>query len=194
MWRYGEAEHTSRAGRALAGDASRHLPSSGRGRSGGARSGPDWRGARSSLGDPVVPPQGAEACRAGDSPARGTLARLRGQLRHHDRLDRLPDPSLLRWRSISLRDRSPDCRRPERDRMTTTIYHNPNCGTSRNVLALIRNSGEEPKVIEYLDTPPSRERLVDLIAAMGIPVRDLLRRKGTPYDELKLDARSEERR
>ena len=71
--------------------------------------------------------------------------------------------------------------------MTTRIYHNPNCGTSRNVLALIRNSGEEPKVIEYLDTPPSRERLVDLIAAMGIPVRNLLRRKGTPYDDLGLD-------
>ena len=71
--------------------------------------------------------------------------------------------------------------------MTTTIYHTPNCGTSRNVLALIRNSGEEPEVIEYLKTPPSRERLVALIAAMGIPVRDLLRRKGTPYDELGLD-------
>lgn len=71
--------------------------------------------------------------------------------------------------------------------MTTTIYHNPNCGTSRNVLALIRNSGEEPEVIEYLKTPPSRERLVALIAAMGIPVRDLLRRKGTPYDEFGLD-------
>ena len=71
--------------------------------------------------------------------------------------------------------------------MTITIYHNPNCGTSRNVLALILNSGEEPKVIEYLDTPPSRERLVDLIAAMGIPVRNLLRRKGTPYDDLGLD-------
>ena len=71
--------------------------------------------------------------------------------------------------------------------MTITIYHNPNCGTSRNVLALIRNSGEEPQVIEYLDTPPSRERLVDLIAAMGIPVRNLLRRKGTPYDDLGLD-------
>jgi len=71
--------------------------------------------------------------------------------------------------------------------MTITIYHNPNCGTSRNVLALIRNSGEEPGVIEYLKTPPSRERLVALIAAMGIPVRDLLRRKGTPYDDLGLD-------
>jgi arsenate reductase (glutaredoxin) len=71
--------------------------------------------------------------------------------------------------------------------MTITIYHNPACGTSRNVLALIRNSGEEPEVIEYLKTPPSRERLVALIAAMGIPVRDLLRRKGTPYDELGLD-------
>ena len=71
--------------------------------------------------------------------------------------------------------------------MTTTVYHNPNCGTSRNVLALIRNSGEEPEVVEYLKTPPSRDRLVALIAAMGISVRDLLRRKGTPYEELRLD-------
>ena len=71
--------------------------------------------------------------------------------------------------------------------MTTTIYHNPACGTSRNVLALIRNSGEEPVIIEYLKTPPSRHELVDLISRMGITVRDLLRRKGTPYDELGLD-------
>ena len=68
-----------------------------------------------------------------------------------------------------------------------TIYHNPACGTSRNVLGLIRNSGVEPRVIEYLKTPPSRAELVDLIARMGISVRDLLRRKGTPYDELGLD-------
>jgi arsenate reductase len=68
-----------------------------------------------------------------------------------------------------------------------TIYHNPACGTSRNVLGLIRNSGVEPRVIEYLKTPPSRAELVDLIGRMGIPVRDLLRRKGTPYDELGLD-------
>ena len=68
-----------------------------------------------------------------------------------------------------------------------TIYHNPACGTSRNVLGLIRNSGVEPRVIEYLKTPPSRSELQDLIARMGIPVRDLLRRKGTPYDELGLD-------
>lgn len=68
-----------------------------------------------------------------------------------------------------------------------TIYHNPACGTSRNTLAMIRNSGAEPEVIEYLKTPPSRERLVALVAAMGMPVRDLLRRKGTPYDELGLD-------
>ena len=68
-----------------------------------------------------------------------------------------------------------------------TIYHNPACGTSRNVLGLIRNSGVEPRIIEYLKTPPSRAELVDLIARMGIPVRDLLRRKGTPYDELGLD-------
>jgi arsenate reductase (glutaredoxin) len=70
--------------------------------------------------------------------------------------------------------------------MTVKIYHNPNCGTSRNVLAMIRASGEEPAVIEYLKDPPSRERLKELIAAMGIPVRALLREKGTPYGELAL--------
>jgi len=67
-----------------------------------------------------------------------------------------------------------------------TIYHNPACGTSRNVLALIRNSGEQPTVIEYLKTPPDRATLVGLIQAMGTPVRELLRQKGTPYDELGL--------
>ncbi len=71
--------------------------------------------------------------------------------------------------------------------MSITIYHNPTCGTSRNVLGLIRNSGEEPHIIEYLKTPPSRDELVSLIGRMAIPVRDLLRRKGTPYEELKLD-------
>jgi arsenate reductase len=70
--------------------------------------------------------------------------------------------------------------------MTVTIYHNPNCGTSRNVLAMIRQSGEEPVVIEYLKNPPSRERLKELIKAMGIPVRALLRENGTPYGELGL--------
>jgi arsenate reductase len=70
---------------------------------------------------------------------------------------------------------------------TLTIFHNPACGTSRNTLALIRNSGAEPEVIEYLKTPPGRERLVALIAALGLPVREVLRRKGTPYDELGLD-------
>jgi arsenate reductase len=68
-----------------------------------------------------------------------------------------------------------------------TIYHNPACGTSRNTLAMIRNSGVEPNVILYLETPPTRDVLVELIAAMGISVRDLLRKKGTPYDELGLD-------
>lgn len=67
-----------------------------------------------------------------------------------------------------------------------TIYHNPACGTSRNVLALIRNTGDEPTVIEYLKTPPDRATLVQLIAAMGVPVREVLRQKGTPYDELGL--------
>ena len=68
-----------------------------------------------------------------------------------------------------------------------TIYHNPACGTSRNVLAMICNSGEEPVVIEYLKTPPDRATLTALIAAMGVPVRAVLREKGTPYAELGLD-------
>ena len=67
------------------------------------------------------------------------------------------------------------------------IYHNPDCGTSRNTLGLIRNAGIEPHVIEYLKTPPSRSLLQQLIMRMGIPVRALLRKKGTPYDELGLD-------
>jgi arsenate reductase len=70
--------------------------------------------------------------------------------------------------------------------MSVTIYHNPACGTSRNTLAMIRQSGEEPEVIEYLKTPPSRARLVELIGAMRIPARALLREKGTPYAELGL--------
>ncbi|MGE3067246.1 MAG: arsenate reductase (glutaredoxin) [Hyphomicrobiaceae bacterium] len=70
--------------------------------------------------------------------------------------------------------------------MTITIYHNPACGTSRNTLAMIRQSGEEPKIIEYLKAPPSRDRLFELIGNMGITPRALLRRKGTPYDELGL--------
>ncbi|WP_448950631.1 arsenate reductase (glutaredoxin) [Labrys neptuniae] len=70
--------------------------------------------------------------------------------------------------------------------MTITIFHNPACGTSRNTLAMIRQSGEEPIVIDYLQAPPSRERLKALIAAMGITVRQLLREKGTPYAELGL--------
>ena len=66
------------------------------------------------------------------------------------------------------------------------IYHNPACGTSRNTLAMIRNSGAEPEVIEYLKTPPSKERLQQLLAALGIGVRELLRQKGTPYEDLQL--------
>lgn len=79
--------------------------------------------------------------------------------------------------------------------MAITIYHNPDCGTSRNTLEMIRKSGEHPEVIEYLKTPPSREKLLELIAAMGIAPRDLLRQKGTPYAELGLDnaALSDER-
>jgi arsenate reductase len=71
--------------------------------------------------------------------------------------------------------------------MAVTIYHNPDCGTSRNTLATIRRSGEEPEIIEYLRTPPTRERLVELIEAMGLSARQILRRKGTPYEELGLD-------
>ena len=71
--------------------------------------------------------------------------------------------------------------------MSVTIYHNPDCGTSRNTLAMVRQSGVEPTVIEYLKTPPPRERLKELISAMGIPVRALIREKGTPHKELGLD-------
>jgi arsenate reductase len=68
----------------------------------------------------------------------------------------------------------------------TTIYHNPACGTSRNTLALIRNSGVEPQIVEYLKTPPSREELVVLLHLMGLTPRELLREKGTPFQELGL--------
>ena len=71
--------------------------------------------------------------------------------------------------------------------MAVTIYHNPDCGTSRNTLAMIRQSGEEPEVIEYLKTPPSRETLIELLDVMGLKPRDILRQKGTPYAELGLD-------
>ena len=67
------------------------------------------------------------------------------------------------------------------------IYHNPECGTSRNTLALIRNAGIEPHVIEYLKTPPSRVMLMSLAQRMGVSIRDLLREKGTPYHDLGLD-------
>ncbi|MGO2241943.1 MAG: arsenate reductase (glutaredoxin) [Halomonas sp.] len=71
--------------------------------------------------------------------------------------------------------------------MKTTIYHNPACGTSRNTLAMLEASGEAPKVVEYLKTPPSRERLVELISMMAVAPRELLRRKESSYDELNLD-------
>lgn len=71
--------------------------------------------------------------------------------------------------------------------MTITIYHNPACGTSRNTLGIIRQSGEEPVVVEYLKNPLTRSELVSLIKSIGIDPRDLLRRKGTPYEELQLD-------
>jgi arsenate reductase (glutaredoxin) len=71
--------------------------------------------------------------------------------------------------------------------MDVIIYHNPDCGTSRNTLAMIRHAGIEPHIIEYLKTPPSRALLRQLVARMGIQLRDLLRQKGTPYAELGLD-------
>lgn len=71
--------------------------------------------------------------------------------------------------------------------MSVTIYHNPECGTSRNTLAMIRQSGVEPEVIEYLKTPPSAARIVELVAAAGMSLRDALRKKDTPYAELGLD-------
>ncbi|OAM77084.1 arsenate reductase (glutaredoxin) [Devosia elaeis] len=70
--------------------------------------------------------------------------------------------------------------------MTVTIYHNPDCGTSRNTLAMIRQSGVEPTVVEYLKTPPSRERIVELVSAAGLSLRDAMRKKDTPYEELEL--------
>ncbi len=74
--------------------------------------------------------------------------------------------------------------------MTVTIYHNPACGTSRNTLAMIRQSGEEPVIIEYLKTPPSRAEIVSLAERIGVPLRSLLREKGTPYAELGLSDES----
>ncbi|MES5099850.1 arsenate reductase (glutaredoxin) [Agrobacterium sp. BA1120] len=74
--------------------------------------------------------------------------------------------------------------------MTVTIYHNPACGTSRNTLAMIRQSGEEPVIIEYLKTPPSRAEIVSLAQKIGVPLRSLLREKGTPYAELGLSDES----
>jgi arsenate reductase (glutaredoxin) len=71
--------------------------------------------------------------------------------------------------------------------MTVTIYHNPSCGTSRNTLALIRNAGIEPTVIEYLKTPPSRDELKAMIEKAGLSVREAIREKGTPYEELGLN-------
>lgn len=74
--------------------------------------------------------------------------------------------------------------------MTVTIYHNPACGTSRNTLAMIRQSGEEPVIIEYLKTPPLRDEIVSLAEKIGVPLRSLLREKGTPYAELGLSDES----
>ena len=68
-----------------------------------------------------------------------------------------------------------------------TIYHNPNCGTSRNVLAMFRDAGYAPQVVEYLKTPPSKTELERLVKMLGMPIRNMMRRKGSPYEELALD-------
>jgi arsenate reductase (glutaredoxin) len=80
--------------------------------------------------------------------------------------------------------------KPDPTTTDVVIYHNPACGTSRNTLALIRNAGVEPHVIEYLKTPPTRVQLERLIARMGVPLRSILREKGTPFEELGLGAAS----
>ncbi|KFC70215.1 Arsenate reductase [Devosia sp. LC5] len=72
--------------------------------------------------------------------------------------------------------------------MTVIIYHNPDCGTSRNTLAMIRQSGVEPTVIEYLKAPPNRDRIVELVSAAGMPLRDAIRKKDTPYEDLGLSS------
>lgn len=71
--------------------------------------------------------------------------------------------------------------------MTPTIYHNPNCGTSRKVLARLQELGHRPNIVEYLKTPPSRDEMIALLGSLGMRPRDILRRKGTPFEELKLD-------
>ncbi|RYE10234.1 MAG: arsenate reductase (glutaredoxin) [Hyphomicrobiales bacterium] len=76
--------------------------------------------------------------------------------------------------------------------MTVIIYHNPDCGTSRNTLAMIRQSGEEPVIVEYLLTPPSRDTIVQLVADAGLTLRQATRRKDTPYDALGLDGASDD--
>ena len=76
--------------------------------------------------------------------------------------------------------------------MKVTIFHNPNCSTSRNVLQMIRDQGHEPEVVQYLKTPPTKKRLKELIAATGLPVRDVIRQKEAPYAELGLDKASED--
>ena len=76
--------------------------------------------------------------------------------------------------------------------MQIVIYHNPACGTSRNVLAALREAGHEPQVVDYLKTPPDRATLEDLLKRMGKGVRDILRKRGTPYEELGLDSRSDD--
>ena len=72
--------------------------------------------------------------------------------------------------------------------MTVRIFHNPECGTSRNTLAMIRQSGVEPTVVEYLNAPPSRDRIVELVSAAGMSLRDAIRKKDTPYEDLGLSS------
>ena len=76
--------------------------------------------------------------------------------------------------------------------MSVTIYHNPDCGTSRNTLAMIRSTGVEPGIVEYLKQPPSRDEILRLVGAMGVPLVSVLRRKGTPFDALGLEGASDQ--
>src|SRR6478609_6946987 len=114
---------------------------------------------------------GGKAARAA-SPPRSHVVHLRqhhARRRHRERVVYNPASRVKRF-----------------DMAKVTIYHNPNCGTSRNVLAMLQEGGHEPEVIEYLRTPPTREQLKELVRKMGVPLREILREKGTPYAELDL--------
>src|SRR3954469_678258 len=181
---------------AIAGDAAGRFPVAGSGRSRGVVGRSHCREPRRGAQHLVLPSGAIEPRGADRAAAREPVAHLQCRLRPDERPDGLPDGELLRPPGQCRRLRSGLRRhtgggqvpRLRSGPMTTvTIFHNPACGTSRNTLGLIRNSDVEPEVIEYLKTPPGREQLADLIRRMGVPVREVMRRKGTPYAELGLD-------